>query len=229
MPELRGTPRKLRHFLPFLGWFSSILRVFFVFFVGLPGCGRVKQGWYVIFHFPCFCSVWGGGGGDSTKNVIVTPLLCARNASKNKDSKAVSPNASSQSTGKMTNRPHFARIHWVFRDQEAAMQFAMPDSQVELISSFERLIMEAIKSGQINMFKLNLWLPPWDPHLGPQNTIYARASPLGGRSPDKGPTWVPKEPFRTKNTTALNSVVFCYCRSFFFNYFCVAICCFIPL
>ena len=37
---------------------------------------------------------------------------------------------------------------------------------------------------------------------------------------------LPKGPFRTKNTTALNSVVFYYCRSFLLS---VAICCLISL
>ena len=39
-------------------------------------------------------------------------------------------------------------------------------------------------------------------------------------------TDLPKGPFRTKNTTALNSVVFYYRRSFLLS---VAICCLIPL
>ena len=37
-------------------------------------------------------------------------LLCAPNASKNWDLRAVSPYAGRQSTGKMANRPHFAHI-----------------------------------------------------------------------------------------------------------------------
>ena len=37
---------------------------------------------------------------------------------------------------------------------------------------------------------------------------------------------LPKGPFRTKNTTALNSVAFYYCRSFSLS---VAICCLFPL
>ena len=48
-------------------------------------------------HFAPICS---------TKSVIVTPpFLCAPNASKSYDLRAVSPRTSRQSTGKMTNRP----------------------------------------------------------------------------------------------------------------------------
>ena len=45
------------------------------------------------------------------------PFLCAPHASRNQDLRAVSPYASRQSTGKITNRPHFAHIH--FRSQPA--------------------------------------------------------------------------------------------------------------
>ena len=69
----------------------------------------------------CVCpsfAVFLGGSQDTqnarkncTESDIVTPLLCAPSASENSDLKAMSPYASRQSTGKMTNRPHVAHIH----------------------------------------------------------------------------------------------------------------------
>ena len=55
--------------------------------VQVDTCGGVKQGRFVILYFPLFCSVWGSQDTqmleNSTKSVVVTPLLCAPNASKN--------------------------------------------------------------------------------------------------------------------------------------------------
>ena len=57
-------------------------------------------------------------GKSSTKSAIVTPLLvCAPSASKSSDLRAVSPDASRQSTGKMINRPHFAHIQGGIQDK----------------------------------------------------------------------------------------------------------------
>ena len=77
--------------------------------------GRVgggKQGRFVILRFPLFWSVWGSQGKmlrkTARKMSLSHPFLRAPSASKNQDLRAVSPNASRQSTGKMTNRPHFA-------------------------------------------------------------------------------------------------------------------------
>ena len=81
----------------------------------LWGGGGVKTG--SVCHFAFFLVLQCLGvpkqpdaWKNSTKSVIVTRLLCAPNAGKNYDLREVSPYASRQSTGRMTNRTHFA--HW---------------------------------------------------------------------------------------------------------------------
>ena len=74
--------------------------------------GGGEQGRFVILSFPLFYSIWGSDAAKNrTKSVLSHPFLCAPNASKNKDLRAVSPNASRQSTGKMTPFCPYARIH----------------------------------------------------------------------------------------------------------------------
>ena len=52
-------------------------------------------------------------GETAREASLSNPLLCVRapNPGKNMDLRAVSPSASRQSTGKTTNRPHFAHMH----------------------------------------------------------------------------------------------------------------------
>ena len=54
-------------------------------------------------------------GKTARKVSLLHPFLRAPNASKNQDLRAMSPYASRQSTGKMTNRPHFAHVQAVPR------------------------------------------------------------------------------------------------------------------
>ena len=64
----------------------------------------------------CCFVVFGGSkitkmlGKTARKMSLSHPFLCASNASKNQDLRAMSPYANRQSTGKMPNRPHFAHI-----------------------------------------------------------------------------------------------------------------------
>ena len=52
--------------------------------------------------------------GKTVRKVSLSnPFLCAPNASKNKDLRAVSPYATMQSTGKVTNRPRFAHVQQI--------------------------------------------------------------------------------------------------------------------
>ena len=79
------------------------------------GGGRVKKGRFVIFALSMFYSILGFQdaqmlGKTAQKVSLSNPFSCAPSASKNWDLRAVSPNASRQSTGKMTNRPLFAHI-----------------------------------------------------------------------------------------------------------------------
>ena len=63
---------------------------------------------------PSFCRIWGSQDtqmlGKTARKVSLSPFVCAPKAGKNQDFKAVCPDASRQSTGKMSNRPHFALI-----------------------------------------------------------------------------------------------------------------------
>ena len=67
------------------------------------------------FAFSLLYSIWGSHDtqvlGRIAREVSLSHCFwCAPSASKNYDLRAVSPDASRQSTGKMTNRPHLAHI-----------------------------------------------------------------------------------------------------------------------
>ena len=85
-------------------------------FVPVGGGGGIKQGRFLSFCVSLVLQCLGvprypDTGKNSTKSVMVTPLfVCAPNACKNWDLRAVSPYASRQNTGK---GPHFAHIHVV--------------------------------------------------------------------------------------------------------------------
>ena len=75
-------------------------------------CAGVKQGRFVILRFPLFYSICGSQDakmlGKTAPKVSLSRPFFALSARRNYDLRAVSPNARRQSTGTITNRPHFA-------------------------------------------------------------------------------------------------------------------------